>query len=132
MTYLKISIPVYKRGKWDGLKQQGRVVVSSEVSELSEGYKELKAQIDKLLDELNAQNRLADDAKSLEEEIKNKAFTLKNLIRDIERAAEHYEDLKIFLQAFGVDPGASRLTFDKLLLLSESSEAEAVSSLIID
>lgn len=129
MTYLKISIPVYKKGNWNSLKKEGRVIVSSEVSELSEGYKDLKAQIDKLLSELNAQNRLANDAKSLEQEIENKALTLKNLIRDIDRATEHYESLKLFLQAVGVDPVAQRLTFDKRFLPQDSSivEVKAVS-----
>ena len=124
MAYLKITIPVYKPGRWDTFSKDGEIEVSTDVDSLSEGYESLKEQVDKLLVELNASTRLAKMARSMESEIEEKALTLKHLKKDIETATQHYEDLKIFLKAFGVVPDASRLTFDKRLLLSESSKAE--------
>ncbi|MEG4047805.1 hypothetical protein [Microcoleus sp. Pol17_C1] len=124
MTTLKISIPVYKKNEWDNLSKKGKVEVFSEVDNLSEGYELLKAQIDELLAELDAQNRLAKSASALEVEIESKSYTLKSLLKDIEKATEHYESLKLFLQALGVDPVAQRLTFDKRFLLQDSSLAE--------
>lgn len=130
MTHLKISVPVYKKGRWDSFHKKGKVEVTSDVDDLSQGYEALKKQIDNLLAELDASTRLAESAGSMEREIEEKACVLKSLKRDIERATQHYEDLKIFLKAFGVDPDASRLTFDKRFLLSEASatEVEVISS----
>ncbi|MEG4497565.1 hypothetical protein QUB05_05660 [Microcoleus sp. F10-C6] len=124
MTTLKISIPVYKKNEWDNLSKKGKVEVFSEVDNLSEGYESLKVQIDELLAELNAQNRLAESARALEVEIEHQSYKLKSLLKDIEKATEHYESLKLFLQALGVDPIAQRLTFDKRFLPQESSLAE--------
>jgi hypothetical protein len=46
------------------------------------------------------------------------------LAQDIERASEHYENLKIFLQNLGIDPSKKQLTFDKHLLLSSGSVSD--------
>lgn len=124
MTTLKIAIPVYKNNEWENLSKKGKIEVSSEVDSLSEGYKSLKAEIDELLAELDAQNRLAKSAHELEMEIERKSYTLKSLLKDIEKATEHYESLKLFLQTLGVDPLAPRLTFDKRFLPQDSSLAE--------
>ncbi|MEG4855653.1 hypothetical protein QUB10_32870 [Microcoleus sp. B5-D4] len=124
MTFLKISIPVYKKDKWDNLEKDGRIEVSSDVDNLSEGYQSLKIEIDKLLSEVQAENRLAQEAHALENEIETKGWKLKALIKDIEQATEHYESLKFFLQNLGVDPVSSRLTFDKRLLLQQVSVSE--------
>jgi hypothetical protein len=130
MTVIKISIPVHKKGNWDTLKKDGTVKVSSDVDNLSEGYKLLKLEIEKLLAEIDAKNRLACEACQLEKEIKNKALILKNLVSDIEKATEHYNNLKIFLQRLGIDPIAPRLTFDKRFLLRDASlsQVETVES----
>jgi len=121
MTFLKISLPVYKIDKWDRLEKDGKIEVSSEVDSLSDGYESLKIQIDNLLAKLDSSIRLADDASKLETEIAQKAYTLKNLTRDIEKATEHYENLRLFLERLGVDPIAPRLTFDKRFLLQDAS-----------
>ena len=127
MTYLKISIPIYKRNQWRNLEKDGRVEVSSEVDNLSEGYQSLKLEVDKLLSEINAENRLAKEVHELESEIEDKALKLKYLVKDIEKATEHYENLKIFLERLGIDPIAPRLTFDKRFLLRDASLAQVES-----
>ena len=128
MTVIKISIPVYKKGNWKTLKKDGTVKVSSDVDNLREGYKGLKVEIQKLLDEVAAENRLADQAHQLDKEIEDKARILSTLVRDIEKATEHYDNLKLFLQRLGIDPIAPRLTFDKRFLLRDAplSQVEAV------
>ena len=128
MTVIKVSIPVYKKGNWDTLKKDGTLKVSSDVDNLSEGYEALKVEIQKLLDEVAAENRLADHAHQLDKEIEDKARILNSLVRDIEKATEHYDNLKLFLQRLGIDPIAPRLTFDKRFLLRDAplSQVEAV------
>lgn len=124
MIHLKISIPVFAKDKWDSFEKKGKIEVTSNVDNLSEGYEALRNQIDHLVQELDASTRLAEKAEKMDREIEEKAYTLKCLKKDIEKATQHYEDLKIFLTAFGVDLNASRLTFDKRLLLAEASETE--------
>ena len=127
MTVIKISIPVYKEGNWDTLKKDGTVKVSSDVDTLSEGYQLLKIEAEKLLAEVNAENRLAAQSYQIEKEIEDKARILKDLVRDIEKATEHYDNLKIFLERLGIDPIAPRLTFDKRFLLRDASLSEVKS-----
>jgi DNA repair exonuclease SbcCD ATPase subunit len=117
-THLSISIPVYKKNRWDRTKRDGKIEVSSDVNSISEGYEQLKQQLDKLLAELDAQNRLAESALVLENQIAEKAYQLKNLTEDIERATQHYKTLKVFLEALGIDPRAPRFTFDEKLMIS--------------
>jgi hypothetical protein len=124
MTVIKISVPVYKKGNWDTLKKDGTVKVSSDVDNLSEGYKLLKVEIEKLLAEVDAENRLANHAYQLQKEINDKTRILQNLVCDIEKATEHYENLEIFLKSLGIDPIAPRLTFDKRFLLRDASLAQ--------
>ncbi len=121
---MKIKIPIYKKTKWETLKKDGILEVSAEVDSLSEGYEMLKKQLDNLLAELDAQNRLAEDSESLERQIQQQAHTLKTLLKDIEQATAHYESLRLFLQTIGVDPIAPRLTFDKRLLLQAASVSQ--------
>jgi len=121
MTFLKISLPVYKKDKWDRLEKNGKIEVSSEVDNLSDGYESLKIQIDNLLAELDGQNRLANDCEKLNDEINEKARVLKNLTRNIEIATAHYESLRFFLKHLGIDPDARHLTFDQELLLQDAS-----------
>jgi predicted RNase H-like nuclease (RuvC/YqgF family) len=122
--HLSITIPVYKKDCWDRTERNGKLEVSSDVDSLSEGYEALKQQLDKLLAELDAQNRLAENALALDNQIQQKAYTLKRLTDDIERATRHYNDLKLLLEGLGIDPRRSRLTFDKELLLNAASVAE--------
>ena len=124
MTFLKISIPVYKKDKWDQLEKSGRIEVSSDVDNLSEGYQALGIEIDNLLVELQAQNRLAGELKELESEKFDKIQVLKALTSQIKLATEHYDNLKLFLEKLGIDPDARRLTFDKKFLLQDASMSE--------
>ena len=128
MTVIKFSIPVYKKGNWNTLKKDGTVKVSSDVDSLSEGYQLLKNEVEKLLAEIDAENRLADHAHQLDQEIEDTTRILKNLLCDIKRATEHYDNLKLFLERLGIDPVAPRLTFDKRFLLCDDSlsQVEAV------
>ena len=121
MTFLKISLPVYKTNSWGHLEKGGRIEVSSEVDNLSEGYQSLKLEIEKLLLQMKAENRLAKELHTLESEAETKAYQLKMLLRDIERATAHYESLKFFLMNLGIDPTSSRLTFDKQFLPRDAS-----------
>ncbi len=100
MTFLKISLPVYKKDKWGRLEKDGKIEVSSDVDSLTDGYEFLKIQIDNLLAELDGQNRLADDCEKLNDEINQKARVLKNLMRNIEIATAHYEKLRFFLKHY--------------------------------
>ncbi len=84
MTVVKITIPVYKNGNRDILKKNGTVKVSSDVDNLSEGYKALKVEIQNLLDEVAAENRLADHAHQLDKEIENTTRILQSVVCDIE------------------------------------------------
>jgi hypothetical protein len=67
---------------------------------------------------------LAEDSESLERQIQQQSYTLKTLLKDIERATAHYESLKLFLKTIGVDPSAHRLTFDTQLLLQAASVSQ--------
>jgi hypothetical protein len=121
---LEISIPVYRRDRWDRLERDGKIQVSSEVDTLSEGYNSLKKELDALLTQVDAQTRLAQTALELENEIDKKKYTLRRLAQDIERASEHYKNLKILLENFGIDHTKKQLTFDSHLLLSSGSVSE--------
>jgi len=46
---LKMSVPVYKRGRWNRLELDGKIELSSEVDTLSEGYQSLKQEVDAFL-----------------------------------------------------------------------------------
>ncbi len=132
MTFLKISLPLYKKDKWQRLENDGKIEVSSEVDSLTDGYESLKIQIDNLLAELDGQNRLANDCEKLNDEINEKARVLKNLTRNIEIATAHYEKLRFFQKHFGIDPDARHLTFDQELLLQDASDAEEVSNVEVE
>lgn len=118
---LEISVPVYRRDKWNRLELDGKIKVSSEVDTLSEGYPALKQGLDALLAKVDAETCLANTALDLQLEIDDKTRKLAELARDIERASDHYKNLKIFLENLGIDPNKKRLTIDTQLLLSSGS-----------
>jgi HD-GYP domain-containing protein (c-di-GMP phosphodiesterase class II) len=121
---LEISVPVYRRDRWGRLERDGKIQVSSEVDTLSEGYKALKQELDALLTQVDAETRLAETALTLQLEIDEKNRKLTQLAQDIERASEHYKNLKVFLENLGIDPSKKQLTFDKHLLLSSGSVSD--------
>jgi len=128
-TYIEIDVPVYRTDRYDQLERNGRIKVSSSISTLEEGalteeYERLKKEIDSLTANINNKTRLAAEISTLEDEIRWKSDNLKDLVRDIERAKEHYKTLLAFLQTLGVDGKQSRFTFDTTFLLSPASEVE--------
>ena len=118
---LEIAVPIYRKTKWGRLEKDGKIQVSSEVDTLSEGYPSLKKELDALLEKVDAETRLAEDALTLQLEIEEKTHKLTELTQDIERASEHYKKLKIFLENLGIDPNKKQLTFDTHLLLSSGT-----------
>jgi hypothetical protein len=124
MAYLKIQLPVYNKTLWETIKKDGTLEVSAEVDSLSEGYEMLKKQLDNLLAELDAQNRLAEDVETLKRPIEEKARDLKCITKDIEIATEDYKCLRLFLERLGIDQNQKRLNFDKQFLLSQASASE--------
>lgn len=125
---LEIAIPVYRRDRWNRLERDGKIQVSSEVDTLSEGYKSLKQELDALLAQVDAETRLAQTALELQEEIDKKNYTLTRLAQDIEKASEHYKNLKILLENLGVDITKKQLTFDTHLLLSSGSVSDVAAT----
>jgi DNA repair exonuclease SbcCD ATPase subunit len=128
-TYLEIDIPVYRADRYEQLERTGRVKVSSNIATLEEGdltkeYERLKKEIEILLADTQNRTRLAADVSTLEDEIRWKSETLKNLVKDIERAKEHYNTLLAFLKTVGVDGKQSRFIIATDFLLSPSSEVE--------
>jgi hypothetical protein len=121
---LEISIPVYKKSRWNRLEIDGKLQVSSEVDTLPEGYQALKKEIEVLLYQVDSETRLAETALTLQLEIDEKTRRLIELKQDIERATEHYANFNIFLENLGIDPRKKQLTFDKHLLLSAGSVAD--------
>jgi DNA repair exonuclease SbcCD ATPase subunit len=125
---LEIAVPVYRRDRWGRLERDGKIEVSSEVDTLSEGYKALKQELDALLNQVNAETRLAETALKLQEEIDTKTYALTRLAQDIERASEHYKNLKILLEILGIDHTKKQLTFDTNLLLSSGSVSDVAAT----
>ena len=82
-------------------------------------YERLKKEIDILIANTNNRTRLAAEVSTLEDEIRWKSENLKDLVRDIERAKEHYNTLLAFLRTVGVDGRQSRFTLDVIPLLQK-------------
>ena len=125
---LEISVPVYRRDRWNRLEKDGKIQVSSEVDTLSEGYKALKQELDGLLTQVDAETRLAETALTLQLEIDEKTRKLTRLTKDIEQASEHYKNFKVFLENLGIDPNKKQLTFDKHLLLSSGPVSDVAAT----
>ncbi len=128
-TYIEIDIPVFRSDRYEELQRTGRVKVSSNISTLEEGgltqeYERLRKEIEILIADKDNRTRLAADVCTLEDEIRWKTETLNNLVKDIERAKEHYNTLLAFLQTIGVDGKQSRFTVAAEFLLSPSSEVQ--------
>jgi len=128
-TYLEIDIPVYRADRYEQLERTGRVKVSSNIATLEEGdltkeYERLKKEIDILIADTKSRTRLAAEVSTLEDEIRWKTQTLSNLVKDIERAKEHYNTLLALLKTVGVDGKQPRFTVATDFLLSPSSEVE--------
>jgi hypothetical protein len=88
MLNLKLSVPTYKVDSWKQLDTQGTLEISSEVDSLSEGYASIKAQVDELLTQASAENRLVLDLKDLESQRQNKQQSLHFLQNKINIATQ--------------------------------------------
>jgi chromosome segregation ATPase len=117
--------------RYEQLERQGKITVSSNVDTFEKGsltkeYERLKKETEILIADLNARTRLAAEVGELEDQIRWKSQTLKDLLKDIERATAHYNALKALLEQFGVlNPKSAALSFDTNFLLSQaSSEVE--------
>ena len=128
---LKISLPTYGKDTWESLQTNGHLEVEGEADNLCEGYNELKIQIENLLEQVNAENRLACRLEDLNEEVDAKERDLKILMENIERLKNLKESLVTFLKGFGVDPKMTRLTFDNEILL-ESALPPAVAAEVVE
>jgi len=131
-AHIEIDVPVYRLDRYDQLERQGRIKLSSNIGTIEEGsltkeYERLKKEADILIADINARTRLAAEISELEDQIRWKGNQLADLKKDIERATEHYECLKLFLENLGFNPKNSRLTFDKQLLLSQTASELKVS-----
>jgi hypothetical protein len=104
MFSIRISIPVYKANSWGQLDKQGEIVVSSEVDSLSEGYAALKVQIEELLTQTNAENKIVVDLQILNSEIDRRKTIWQNLNQKIKVARNQLERLQKFLRRVGINP----------------------------
>ena len=106
MFNVKISIPTYQVGSLGRLSQQGEIELSSEVNSLSEEYPVMKAQVDALLKEVGAENRLILDVEALEAKREKMQCNLDRLQDNLECAQKQLRRLENFLKRLGIDPKA--------------------------
>ena len=104
MFNVKISIPTYQVGSFGRLSQQGEVEISSEVNSLSEEYPHMKEQVDELLKQAGAENRLILDVEALEAKRAKMQHNLDCLQDNLKCAQKQLRRLENFLQRLGIDP----------------------------
>jgi chromosome segregation ATPase len=131
MFNVKISVPTYQANSWGQLDKQGEVQISADVDSLSQEYPVMKAQIDELLKEANAENRLVLDLKELERKCENKQRSLDILQDKINIARQQLRRLETFLKRLGIDPTSYTLIVDEKVALraattDDSGEVVAV------
>ena len=131
MFNVKISVPTYQANSWGQLDKQGEVQISADVDSLSQEYPVMKAQIDELLKEANAENRLVLDLKELERKCENKQRSLDILQDKINMARQQLRRLETFLKRLGIDPTSYTLIVDEKVALraattDDSGEVVAV------
>jgi chromosome segregation ATPase len=117
MFNVKISVPTYQANSWGQLDKQGEVQISADVDSLSQEYPVMKAQIDELLKEANAENRLVLDLKELERKCENKQRSLDILQNKINIARQQLRRLETFLKRLGIDPTSYTLIVDEKVAL---------------
>jgi len=121
MFNVKISVPTYQANSWGQLDKQGEVQISADVDSLSQEYPVMKAQIDELLKEANAENRLVLDLKELERKCENKQRSLDILQNKINIARQQLRRLETFLKRLGIDPTSYTLIVDEKVALREAT-----------
>ena len=131
MFNVKISVPTYQANSWGQLDKQGEVQISADADSLSQEYPVMKAQIDELLKEANAENRLVLDLKELERKCENRQRSLDILQDKINIARQQLRRLETFLKRLGIDPTSYTLIVDEKVALraattDDSGEVVAV------
>jgi hypothetical protein len=119
---VKISVPTYRANSWGQLDTPGEVEIISAVDILSLEYPVLKAQINGLLQEANAENRLALDLKDLERKCENKQRSLNILQDKINIARKQLRRMEDFLKRLGIDPASYTLMISEDIALKAASD----------
>jgi len=118
---VKISVPTYQANSYGQLDKQGEVQILSAVDILSLEYPVLKAQINELLKEANAENRLILDLKDLERKCENKQRTLNILQDKINVARKQLRRMEDFLKRLGIDPASYTLMISEDIALKAAA-----------
>ena len=124
MINIKISVPTYKSNSWGQLDKHGEVEINSDVDSLSGGYFLLKAQIDELLTQVNAENQMVLDFQKLDSEVDRRKNTLRNLNQKIDVAKSQLQRLEKFLRRLGIDPTSYHLDINSVVLDAAVDESE--------
>jgi hypothetical protein len=125
MFHVKISIPTYKANSWGQLDKQGEVQISADVDSLSQEYPVMKAQIDELLREASAENRLVLDFKVLERQCENKQQSLDILQDKINIATQKLRRMENFLKRLGINPASYSLMISEDIALKAATTDES-------
>jgi hypothetical protein len=121
MINVTISVPTYKVNSWGQLDKQGEVQISANVDSLSQEYLVMKAQIDELLKEVSAENRLVLNLQELEDKCERRQKSL-NLLQDkINVARQQLRRMEAFLKRLGIDPTSYTLIVDEKVALREAT-----------
>ena len=126
MINVKITTPVFMKSEFAGFDRKADIHIAANFDSFSEGYVFLRAQIDELLQQQQAENTLLLNHDGLRQEITRKERTLHSLNKDIELARDQLQRLQNFLQRLGIDPtGYSLLIANKPIESSTSSSVQA-------
>lgn len=125
MFNVKISVPTYQANSWGELHKQGEVQISADVDSLSQEYPVMKAQIDELLKQASAENRLLLDLKELERKCENKQRSLNILQDKIKVARQQLRRMEDFLKRLGIDPASYILIIDEKVALNAATTDES-------
>ena len=125
MFNVKISLPTYQANSWGQLDKQGELQISADVDSLSQEYPVMKAQIDELLREASAENRLVLDLKDLERKCENKQRSLNILQDKINVARQQLRRMEDFLKRLGIDPASYTLIIDEKVALNAATADES-------
>jgi len=125
MFNVKISVPTYQASSWGQLDKQGEVQISADVDSLSQEYPVMKAQIDELLKEASAENRLVLDLKELERKCENKQRSLNILQDKINIARQQLRRMEDFLKRLGIDPASYTLMISEDIALKAAATNES-------
>ena len=128
MAVIKISLPTYKKDKWNNLVQSGEISISSVSTSnesLTEVYQALKVEVTQLLEFTNSENRILSDHQELLEETKR---VQKNLMRFKNRVASYESQLRrltSFFDRIGINGSDSYLRiYEESSALSQLRSAD--------